>query len=285
MRSLRRTLAATVVAGFCLTFAGQAVSQVSLDDPLDDRSAKRIDRMEKAMRELRAIVFQGRETGQPIIVQPADTESQIAALTDRVNDLEQTLTRLNGQLDSSSHALDQARRDADSLRSQNGALQERLNALEQKIASLQAPPPPPEEAVDNGPPPPPQSDDPAAAFTAAKRKLFDGDYRGAETGFRDFVDHYGDTPKGPEARYYLAKTLIARRAWPDAATAAIGAIRGWPQTPWAPDATLDLARALIAMKKPADACQTLDELGRRYPKANMDVKNRAAAARTQAQCQ
>jgi TolA-binding protein len=40
----------------------------------------------------------------------------------------------------------------------------------------------------------------------------------------------------------------------------------------------------VALKKPADACQTLDELARRYPRANADVKNRAASVRTQAQC-
>jgi hypothetical protein len=34
-----------------------------LDDPLDDRSKRRLDNMEKVMRELRAIVFQGRDTG------------------------------------------------------------------------------------------------------------------------------------------------------------------------------------------------------------------------------
>ncbi len=59
----RSFLTAAVAAAFCLVFAGEALSQTSLDDPLDDRSAKRLDRMEKAMRELRAIVFQGRETG------------------------------------------------------------------------------------------------------------------------------------------------------------------------------------------------------------------------------
>ena len=65
-----------------------AGAQVPLDPPLDERSAARLDRMEKAMRELRAIVFQGRETGQPVVVQPADTSGQINALTDRLNDLD-----------------------------------------------------------------------------------------------------------------------------------------------------------------------------------------------------
>ena len=47
--------------------------------------------MEKAVKELRAMVFQGRETGQPVVIQPADTDSQINALTDHLNDLDRTL--------------------------------------------------------------------------------------------------------------------------------------------------------------------------------------------------
>ena len=69
-----------------------------------------------------------------------------------------------------------------------------------------------------------------------------------------------------------------------AAGAYIGAIRGWPKTAWAPDAVLELSRALVALKKPADACQTLDELNRRYPKAPPAVLSRAATVRTQAKC-
>ena len=44
--------------------------------------------------------------------------------------------------------------------------------------------------------------------------------------------------------------LLDRGDWADAASAYIGAIRGWPQTAWAPDAVVDLARALVAWKKP-----------------------------------
>ena len=51
-----------------------------------------------------------------------------------------------------------------------------------------------------------------------------------------------------------------------------------------PDAVVELSRALIQLKKPADACQTLGELARRYPKAPAAVQSRAAAARTQAKC-
>ena len=62
------------------------------EDPLSIRDAKRLDRMEKVMRELRAIVFQLKETGKPVVVQPADTDSRIQDLASRLGDLEQSLT-------------------------------------------------------------------------------------------------------------------------------------------------------------------------------------------------
>jgi TolA-binding protein len=61
-------------------------------------------------------------------------------------------------------------------------------------------------------------------------------------------------------------------------------VRGWPQTSWAPDAVLKLSRSLVALKKPADACKTLDELARRYPKAPAAVTSKAATTRVQAKC-
>ncbi len=106
----------------------------------------------------------------------------------------------------------------------------------------------------------------------------------AESGFQAYISEAGDGPKGPEARYYLARTLISRHAWPEAATADIGAIRGWPHTTWAPAAVLDLSRALVAMGKTDDACETLGELSRRYPKAPTATLKEAAHLRVQAKC-
>jgi tol-pal system protein YbgF len=276
-----RRRAALAAAALVLAVAGHVAAQVSLDQPLDEHSAKRLDRMEKAMRELRAIVFQGRETGQPVVVQPAETQSQIAGLADRLNDLDQTLARLNGQIEVIKHDLDLARHEMLDLGAQDATLRDRLAAMDQRVQALTAPPPPPPAPEAAAAPPP---DDPAAAFAAARGLLEAGDAQGAEAGFRDFTDRFGDSPRGPEARYYLGRVLLARRAFADAATADIGAIRGWPQTRWAPEAVLDLSRALVSLKKPADACQTLDELAKRYPKASASVKGAAADLRTQARC-
>lgn len=272
--------AAAAALTLVLAMGGVAAAQTPIDESLDARSARRLDNLEKVVREMRAIIFQGRETGAAVVVQPAETQGQINSMTDRLNDLDHTLTRMNGELEVVRHDLDQIRADNNDLRSRDAALKEEVTALEQRIQGLTAPPPPPPEAAA----PPPPSDDPAAAFTAARSLWQSGDNVGAEAALRDFADRFGDSPRGPEARYYLGKTLAARKAWAEAATADIGAIRGWPQTRWAPDAVLDLSRALAAMGKTADACQTLGELSRRYPKPTAAVTNGARTLREQAAC-
>ena len=281
----RNSLLATVAAFTVVMGAATAWSQTPMPDPLDDRSVKRLEKMEKVVRELRSIVFQGRDSGKPVVVMPAETDTQIAALTDRVADLEETLTRLNGANETLTFQLEQAQKALATSDAANRALGDRLAALEGRTTQIEtaaataaAAGPTEEEAAAN------DAGDPAADFARARQFMLDGDYDSAETAFSAFVKRYGDTEKGPEARYWLGKTLSVRGANADAAGAFIGAIRGWPRTSWAPDATLELSRSLVALKKPADACQTLDELARRYPKAPAAVMTRAQAVRVQAKC-
>jgi len=265
-----------------------AVAQVSLDEPpLDEHDAKRVDRIEKAVKELRAILFQGRETGAPVVVQPADTEAQIGRVSDRLADIEQTLAKLNGELEVVRHELDQSHHDLDDLRTANTALGDRITALEKTVQSLTAPPAPPPAAApqaDAATPPAAAPADPKADFASARAAFDQGDMATAEAAFTAYIAAAGDGPRTPEARYYLARTLISRHAWPEAATADIGAIRGWPHTTWAPAAVLDLSRALMAMNKTQDACETLGELSRHYPKAPPATLREASRLRAQAQC-
>lgn len=279
----RKTLLAAFAALTLSLGAAAAWSQTPMPDPLDDRSVKRLDKMEKVVRELRAIVFQGRDTGKPVVVMPAETESQIQALTDRVADLEETLTKLNGANETLTFELEQAQKALRASDTSNRALADRLAALEARTTQIETTVAG-QQAAANDAAPVEDAGDPDADFARARSFMLNGDYDSAETAFSAFVKRYGDTEKGPEARYWLGKTLSVRGANADAAGAFIGAIRGWPKTAWAPDATLELARSLVALKKPADACQTLDELARRYPKAPASVLSRAQTVRAQAKC-
>lgn len=277
-----RRLPLVMVALAVLATAGPALSRTPLDDPLDARDAKRVDRMEKVVRELRAIVFQLRDTGKPVVVQPADTDARLAEIADKVGDLERTLRSLNGSLEDVTRDLDQAKRENAALKTQVQALNERLAAMDAKVGSLAATGPAPAAAEDAAPAPPPG--DPAKDFAQARQLMLSGDYDAAESAFASFVETYPNAAKTPEARYWLGKTLTVRGANADAAKAYIGAIRGWPQTGWAADATVELARSLVALKKPTDACQALVEFSKRYPKPPPNVAARAAATRTQAKC-
>ncbi len=262
--------------------AAPALAQTPMPDPLDDRSAKRIEKMEKVVRELRAIVFQGRDTGKPVVVQTAETDAQIAALNERISDLEQTIQKMNGQNEVLTHDIDQARRGADSQKVRADQLEQRLAALEGKITTLETAAANAAAAQVAAAPAVPA--DPATAFKQARQLLLDGDYAGAENAFGGFVEAYPDDAKAPEARYWLGETQFVREAYGDAAGSYLGAVRGWPQTSWAPNAVLKLSRSLVALKKPADACRTLDELAKRYPKAPADVVSKAKSTRTQAKC-
>jgi tol-pal system protein YbgF len=278
LRRLRLPATALVL---CL-IALPAASQTSLDDPLDARDAKRLDRMEKVMRELRAIVFQSqRQSGVPIVVQPADTDARLQSQSDRLGDLEQTLTRLNGTIEALTRDLDQSRRADQALQAKVADLSDRLTAIEHASVAPAAGDP---YAAGSPAPAPPPGVDPGEAFTAARQLMLGGDYDGAERAFAAYVANFPDGAKSAEARYWLGKTLTVRGADAEAAGAFIGAIRGWPQTAWAPDATVELARSLVALRKAPDACQTLSELSRRYPKAPAAVKSRAAATAAQARC-
>src|ERR1700755_2401763 len=90
-------------AGLVLAAAPMALAQTPMEDPLDARDAKRVDRMEKVVRELRDIVFKAQRTGAPVVVQPADTDARLGELATKISDLEGSLTKLNGSLEATTH--------------------------------------------------------------------------------------------------------------------------------------------------------------------------------------
>src|SRR5579859_4669470 len=127
MRARRlRLLGAAAAIGLIAAPFASAFAQTPMDDPLDARDAKRLDRMEKVVRELRDIVFKAQKTGAPVVVQPADTDSRLADLAQRLGDLEATLTKLNGTLETTTHELDVTRRENAALKGEVKALSDRL---------------------------------------------------------------------------------------------------------------------------------------------------------------
>ena len=284
---------------------------------------RRIDRMEKQLRETRSIVFQGKDTGQPVVVRPEGPDPAVAALQSRVDDLDQTLRRLSGQVEVANHDLDGARRtgtgDHDALielRAQLQAVTERLNRLEARLAApppqaevapQQAPPPQPVEEprrgraaraaeateraqaedreVLGGPPTAPAAASEAATYRNALALQEQGDFAGAAQAWQGYIGRYGTGAKGREARYRLGETLYVQSDYGQAARAYAEALKGWPKSTWAPDATVKLGSALQQLGRREEACSVVGEFDTRYgPTAPAAVKSRARTVRTKAAC-
>ncbi len=291
-RALCAWAAPVVVLSFALGLAGAVHAEKKPEDPVE----KRFQNVEKQLKQLREIVLQARDTGQPVQVRVStDPDPTLDALTTRLDDLEQAAKTRNDQIDTLAHDLELARKAMADDKAQSRALEDRLTRAEARLkaiddaqaasAAAQAA----AQAVINGAPAaaggaPTSTGDAGEAFKRAMQVLKDGDNAAGSVALQAFVETYGDSTYGPEARYWLGDTLYVRGLYQDAAAAYIGAIRGWPATDWAPNAVVKLARALIALNKPLDACHTLDELKRRYPAAPSTTRIQAQNVRAAAKC-
>lgn len=284
---------------------------------------RRLDRMEKQLRETRSIVFQGRDTGQPVVVKPEGPDPAVTALQSRVDDIDQTLRRLSGQVEVANHDLDGVRRTATGdhdvvveLRAQLQAINDRLNRMEARmnapppqaeVAPPQQPPLPAEdpprrgrnaraaEATDRaqaedsgvlgGPPTAPVATSEAATYRNALALQDQGDFAGAAQVWQAYIGRYGAGARGREARYRLGETLYVQSDYGQAARAYAEALKGWPKAAWAPDATVKLGSALQQLGRRDEACSVVGEFETRYGlAAPAAVKSRARSVRTKAAC-
>ncbi len=284
MTAFRRTLFAAALGGSVLAaaLASSAFAQSSED--------RRLDRIEKDVREMRAIVFQGRDTGQPVVVKPEGPDPAVESLQGKVDQLEQTIRTLSGQVEVLSHDIEEAKRQNAAAHDAETELRGEVKALTDQLGKTSAPPPPEVQA------PPPQAEQAApaegaappseaSAFKAAKAQLAGGDYQGAGDALNAYLQQYSASAHAREAYYLLGESYYVRSDYGDATTAYARALKDWPKTGWAPDATVKLSRALASTNRTDQACAALGEFDRRYgataPKA---VKARAAATAASAKC-
>jgi tol-pal system protein YbgF len=295
--------------------------QVALPDPaeserLDNKRVEgRLQREEKALRELRQIVLQAKAQGNPVTVKEAGPDPDVQALQQRVNDLEETLRKQTGQMEESAHAAQLAARAAAEANDANKALAARLEALEkQQQAAAAAPPLAPPEAAPpaavaegpgvlgtirrRGPAAAAEGQEIAAdpsirsapgdeqsAYKAARQTLDSGDYVGGAAALQAYLDRYPASPRAPEANYWLGRTLALRDMQKEAAAAYARALKGWPKTAWAGDAVVRLSSTLVELQDNGNACKAVAEFDSRYgAAASATVKARAKDIRARAAC-
>jgi tol-pal system protein YbgF len=237
---------------------------------------RRLDRSERALRELRSIVLKAQAQGTPVEVKPAGPDPILIDLQQRFGDLQQTVQQLNGQVEQLRFDLEQARRETAAAQSQIAALAAQVQEAAAAAPEAAAPLPSTAEA--------PQLSE-GDAYQQARQILDGGDSAGGAAAMQDFIADYPRSSRVPTAYYWIGKANAAQGKTQDAAAAFAQSLKGWPQASWAGDATVQLATALTGMKRNPDACKALTEFDARYAaKASGAVKAQAAVTRKAAAC-
>ena len=130
----------------------------------------------------------------------------------------------------------------------------------------------------------PSGDNPNTLYQASYQYLMSGDYKAAESGFRQHVKRYPADPQTAEARFWLGESLYGQGRYPEAATVFIDTQRDYPDSRRAPENMFKLGMTLEKMDNHDVACATFEQIPQRYPKAAPAILKRVAEERTRVKC-
>ena len=130
----------------------------------------------------------------------------------------------------------------------------------------------------------PRSDDPEEIYRNSYEFILSGDYRTAETGFRDHVTRFPADPRTADARYWLGEALLGQQKYRDAAETFLAASKEYPSARKAPDMLLKLGVSLVGLDQHDMACATFAEIGKRYPEMSAALNGRIKQEQAIAKC-
>jgi tol-pal system protein YbgF len=118
----------------------------------------------------------------------------------------------------------------------------------------------------------PPTDSPKDSYDLGYGYVLRKDYALAEETFHAFLKRYPSDRRVPDAKFWLGESMFQRQRYDAAAQSFLDLSTKHGSHPKAPEALLRLAQSLEAMKQKEMACATLAEVGRKYPKASVSVK-------------
>jgi tol-pal system protein YbgF len=216
---------------------------------------RRLDRVERDLKTLQSIVLAAQATGQPVVVRPEGADPALTALNSRVDDLEMTLQRINGQVEALGHDLDQARRTEQASeterRAQDKLMGERLARIEGQIAALTQSTTAADPGVaDAGPPPfvdaggrrPSPGADATARAQAQDAGVLGGRAQAPPPPLPP------PPPSGPTESFAAARALLTANQAPAAADAFQDFISRYPTNARGPEAYYWLGESFFAQR-------------------------------------
>jgi len=215
-------------------------------------------------------------------------------LLGRVDRLEDSVRQLNGRLDELANA--QQRGQAD-LAKQIADLQFRLDngggaaapAAGGNGGFTPMSPPPASLGVNPAGPPPtapaaPPRRTPEMALQEGNAALARRDYITAEANAREVLNAAKGTPRGYDAQFLLAQSLLGQKNYAQSAVAYDDTFNRNKQGNRAQDSLLGLAVSLNALDQKRSACAALDSLQAQFPTPRSDIAQHEMALRATAGC-
>jgi tol-pal system protein YbgF len=211
---------------------------------------------------------------------------------DRLNQLQQTITMLTGQIEQLQYRTQQLQQQMEKMQAD---YEYRLDTIEKGKGGgtggpRPAPAAPPQQQLGaaqphgNAPPPPSNAAGGDQLYHDAFKMLQDGDYAGAEKSFKTFVQRNPQHVLAGNAQYWLGETYYARREYQNAAVAFAEGYKSYKSSPKGPDNLLKLGITLSVMGKKQEACAMFSRFNQDYPKATDLQKRRIDQERQKNGC-
>ncbi|MBR2813418.1 MAG: tol-pal system protein YbgF, partial [Reyranella sp.] len=121
-------------------------------------------------------------------------------------------------------------------------------------------------------------------YDDAFKKLQEGDYAGAERGFKNFLQRSPQNKLAGNAQYWLGETYYARRDYQNAMTAFAEGYKAYKTSPKGPDNLLKLGITMAALNRKSDACAVFSRFSQDYPRATDLQKRRIDQERQKNGC-
>lgn len=206
---------------------------------------------------------------------------------DRLNQLQQSLTMMTGQIEQLQHRNAQLQQQLEKMQTDYEYRIEQLEKGGGGGAGRPAPRPGAQAAA-----PAPSAAPSAGAgggsadqlYDEAFKKLQEGDYAGAERGFRTFVQRNPQNKLAGNAQYWLGETYYARRDYQSAMTAFAEGYKAYKTSPKGPDNLLKLGITMAALNRKSDACAVFARFTQDYPRATDLQKRRIDQERQKNGC-
>lgn len=256
--SLSRKTLISVIGVVMIAGTTTVVAQTVPMEPIQ-WDKRRLDQLDRNVRRLERAVTQRNAAGQPVLVEPdpevVALQGRVDLMNRRLQDLEATVLRVNGEIERLTFAVDEGKRD-------NAALGARLRDAEGRVRTMET------AAVRDAELNSPISStsptgDPGRDLAAAVR-LAATDPALGDRALQTVTLAWPDTPQAREAFSRIGDLRVSDEDYDNAVRAYSSALRGWPTAPWAAATTLELANALNSADRKTDACGALTEFGNRY---------------------